>query len=79
MKVSGHSYVTISSDKSKNGALIRCLIGGMFGWHYFYVGRVGRGLFCIPTANFFAIGWFMDIFTILNGKFKDNTGTYLRH
>ena len=72
------NYVSITSDKSKTGALIRCIIGGMFGWHYFYVGRFGRGLVALITFNFFMIGWFIDIFKILNGKFKDNVGQYLR-
>lgn len=48
------NYVSVTSDKSKKGAFFRCLIGGIFGWHYFYVGRVGRGLMCLPTfGNFF--------------------------
>lgn len=74
-----HMYVTPSSDKRKGKALFRCIIGGWFGWHYFYVGRVGRGLLCIPTLNFFCIGWLIDTITIMNGRFRDNTGMFLRH
>ena len=72
------NYVSITSDKSRKGALIRCIIGGWFGWHYFYVRRFGRGLVALFTFNFFMIGWILDIFKILNGKFKDNIGQYLR-
>ena len=72
------NYVTITSDKSKMGAFVRCLIGGILGWHYYYVGRIGRGLIATFTCNFFAIGWILDLFKILNGKFKDNTGVCLR-
>lgn len=50
------NYVTITSDKSKSGAFIRCLIGGIIGWHYFYVGRYGRGFLALCAANFFLIG-----------------------
>lgn len=72
------NYVTITSDKSRKGAYIRCLIGGIVGWHYFYVGRTGRGLLCLITLNFFLLGWFWDLRKIRKGKFKDNVGQYLR-
>lgn len=71
-------YVSVTSDKSKWTAFFLCLIFGFFGVHYFYVGRIGRGIFCIFTMNFFMIGWFVDIITILLGKFKDNVGQPLR-
>lgn len=72
------NYVTITSDKSKHGAFLRCLIGGLFGWHYFYVGRYARGILCLFTLNLFAIGWIRDLGTISRGKFTDNVGQYLR-
>lgn len=72
------NYVSVTSDKKKSTALLLCLLLGMFGGHYFYVGRIGRGLVCLITMNWFMIGWIMDIVQILNGKFQDNTGMYLR-
>lgn len=72
------NYVSITSDKKKSTALLLCLFMGMFGAHYFYVGRIGRGIVCIFTMNWFMFGWFVDIFKILLGKFRDNTGMYLR-
>ena len=72
------NYVSLTSDKSKRTAFWLCLFFGCFGFHYFYVGRIGRGLLAMFTMNFFMLGWIADIFKILNGKFKDNTGTYLR-
>ncbi len=72
------NYVSITSDKSRKGAFWRCLFGGLFGWHYFYVGRVARGFLCLFTVNFAGIGWIIDLFRIMNGKFKDNVGQYLR-
>ncbi len=72
------NYVSITSDKKKSTALLLCLFLGMFGGHYFYVGRIGRGFVCLLTMNWFMIGWIVDIVKILSGKFQDNTGMYLR-
>ncbi len=72
------NYVSITSDKKKSTALLLCVFLGLFGAHYFYVGRFGRGIVCIFTLNWFMIGWVADIFKILAGKFQDNTGMYLR-
>lgn len=72
------NYVTITSDKRKGGAFIRCLIGGFLGWHYFYVGRTGRGLLALFTLNFVGIGWLLDLRKIRKGRFQDNVGQYLR-
>lgn len=71
-------YVTGTSDKSKKTALILCILLGYFGIHYFYVGRIGRGLLAMCTMNFFMIGWIMDIFKIMFGAFVDNVGAPLR-
>lgn len=72
------NYVSITSDKSKWTAFWLCLFLGIFGIHYFYVGRIGRGIVSFCTMNIFMIGWIVDIFRILSGKFCDNTGAYLR-
>ena len=72
------NYVSVTSDKRKSGAFIRCLLGGIIGWHYFYVGRYSRGILALCTANFFLIGWIKDLGTISQGRFQDNIGQYLR-
>ena len=72
------NYVTITSDKSKKTAYLICLFTGMFGGHYLYVGRTGRGLLATFTLNFAFIGWILDLRKIRKGKFKDNVGQYLR-
>ena len=72
------NYVTGTSDKSKKKALMLCIFLGYFGIHYFYVGRIGRGLLAMCTMNFFMIGWFLDIFKIMLGTFVDNVGAPLR-
>lgn len=71
-------YVTLTSDKKKSTAFWLCLFGGLFGLHYFYVGRFGRGVLAALTLNFFFFGWVSDLGKIAKGKFTDNTGMYLR-
>jgi restriction system protein len=72
------NYVTSTSDKSKKVALILCVLLGMMGFHYFYVGRIGKGVLYLLTGGLFGIGWLIDIVKIATGGFKDNSGQYLR-
>ena len=72
------TFVTTTSHYSQKKAFWRCLFGGIFGLHYFYVGRIGRGILCIFTLNFFMIGWANDLIKILRGRFKDQYGEYLK-
>ena len=67
-----------TSDKSKTIALILCIFLGYLGAHYFYVGRIGRGLVALFTLDFFLIGWIIDIIKIATGGFRDNVGAPLR-
>jgi TM2 domain-containing membrane protein YozV len=71
-------YTTMSSDKSRKMALILCAVGGMFGVHQFYVGRIGMGIAYALTCGLFGIGWFLDSIKIWTGSFKDNAGAPLR-
>ena len=61
-----------------NYVLILCIFLGLFGAHYFYVGRYGRGFLYMFTAGLFVIGWILDIIKIMNGTFVDNVGAPLR-
>ena len=72
------NYVTIASDKSKWFAFILCLFGGFFGLHYFYVGRIAKGLLYMFTFGLFGIGWVIDLASIFTGKFRDNVSAPLR-
>lgn len=67
-------------ESEKNGwiALILCIFGGVFGVHHFYAGNIGKGLIYIFTLGLLGIGWIIDIFLILLGKFKDNNGAPLK-
>lgn len=72
------NYTTITSDKSKKTALICCLAGGIIGIHYFYVGKIKRGLLYFFTFGLFMFGWIIDIIKISSGSFTDNSGQPLR-
>ena len=72
------NYVTNTSDKRKGLALVLCIAGGLFGFHYFYVGRIGKGILYLCTCGLCGIGWFCDIIKIAAGGFKDSSGQPLR-
>lgn len=72
------NYSTITSDKSKNTALILCVAGGLMGLHHFYVGNIGKGMLYMFTGGLFIFGWIADIIKISTGGFKDNSGAPLR-
>ena len=68
----------VYSRKSQIVALILCLLFGMLGMHYFYVGKIGMGLLYLFTGGLFGIGWIVDIIRIIAGIFRDKDGFYLR-
>lgn len=72
------NYTTVTSDKNKKTALWCCILGGLFGIHYFYVGRIGRGILFLFTCGLFAVGWIIDIIKVATGSFLDNANAPLR-
>lgn len=74
------NYVTQTSDKDKKTAAILCACGflGIGGLHYFYVGRIGKGVLYLCTFGFFLIGTIFDLVSISTGGFRDNVGAPLR-
>lgn len=50
--------------KSKGVAYLLWFFFGLFGFHKFYLGKVGSGLLYMFTGGLFLIGWFMDLFTL---------------
>lgn len=72
------NYQTITSDKSKKQALIKCAWGGWFGLHQYYVGNIGKGILYSCTFGLCLFGWIGDLIKISTGTFRDNTGAPLR-
>ena len=72
------TYVSNTSDKKKSKAMKYCAAGGWFGLHQYYVGKIGTGILYTFTFGLFFFGWFIDLFKIANGTFRDNVGAPLR-
>lgn len=68
---------TMISHKTKTAALLWCIFLGYFGAHYFYVGKIGKGILYIFTVGLFGIGWIIDIFRIASNDFTDANGNKL--
>lgn len=66
------------SKKNKTVALILAIIGGAYGIHRFYCGKVGSGLLYMFTGGLFFVGWISDIIKIAQGKFTDGNGSMIR-
>ena len=66
------------SHKSYAATLWLALLGGAFGAHRFYAGKVGTGILYLFTLGFFGIGWFIDILTVAFGNFTDKSGQFIR-
>ena len=65
---------TQMSNKSRRAALAIWFFLGLFGGHYFYVGRPSKGFLYMFTIGLCGFGWFFDFFSIVAGKFLDKDG-----
>ncbi len=61
-------------DKWSTKSSVACILLSLIHCHYFYVGRFGRGLLCLFTANFLYIGMIIDWVMLLGSRFKDKDG-----
>lgn len=50
--------------KSKTTAYLLWFFLGVFGFHRFYLGKVGTGILFLLTFGFMGIGWVIDLFTL---------------
>ncbi len=51
---------------------------GLFGVHEYYLGNIGIGILKTFTANFFAFGWFYDIYKIFTDQYYMSNGKCLK-
>ncbi len=58
-------------------ALILCILFGGLGVHYMYVGKYFKAFVYLLTGGLVGVGWFIDIFRIAFGSFKDKWGNPL--
>ncbi|HPR77719.1 MAG TPA: TM2 domain-containing protein [Candidatus Limiplasma sp.] len=57
--------------------MLLCTFVGVFGFHRFYVGKIGSGVAYLLTGSWFGIGWLVDMISILTGHFRDCEGLRL--
>lgn len=57
--------------------LLLALLLPLTGFHRFYTGQVGSGLFQLLTAGGFGIWWLIDVVRIAVGSFRDADGRLL--
>lgn len=62
------------SKKSRLAAFILCGILGTWGFHRFYVGKIGTGLLMILTLGGFGFWTLYDFILITIGSFQDKGG-----
>lgn len=59
-------------------ALLLCFFLGAFGFHRFYVGKVGTGILQLLTFGGLGLWALFDFIMIIVGKFKDSDGNILK-
>ncbi len=62
------------SRKNRWAALGLCLVGGIFGLHRFYAGKIVSGVLYLLTGGLFGFGAIVDFLMILFGNFRDKQG-----
>jgi hypothetical protein len=68
---------THCSPKSRLVALLLCFFFGGFGFHKFYLGRVGMGILYLFTLGLCGIGVLVDLLVLLLGSPRDSQGMLL--
>lgn len=67
-----------TSEKGFLPAVLLCFFFGVFGFHRFYVGKIGTGILQLLTLGGLGIWSFIDFIMILVGNFKDSNGLPLK-
>jgi TM2 domain-containing protein len=64
----------LASERSRAVALALAAMGGVFGLHRFYTGRVESGVWMCLTFGGFGIWYLYDVIVIAAGDFVDGKG-----
>lgn len=62
------------SDKGFVPSVLLCVLLGSFGFHRFYVGKIGTGILMLLTLGGLGIWGLIDFVMIVTGNFKDKHG-----
>ena len=62
------------SDRSRALALALAVVGGLFGLHRFYTGRVATGVCMLVTGGGVGIWYLYDVVVVAAGEFRDSDG-----
>jgi TM2 domain-containing membrane protein YozV len=57
-------YRFISGNQDYGLAWVLLLLGGVFGLHRFYQGKIITGVIYLCTGGLFLVGWIYDLFTL---------------
>lgn len=66
------------SDRSRGVAVALGFLGGFFGLHRFYVGKVQSGLLMIVTLGGLGVWWLYDMILLASGEFRDKDDLLVR-
>ena len=62
------------SERSRGVALGLALVGGLFGLHRFYTGRIQSGIWMCLTLGGMGIWYLYDVVVVAAGDFRDGEG-----
>lgn len=68
----------VASARSRGVALVLCTLGGFFGLHRFYTGRVESGVWMAVTLGGIGMWWLYDMVVLVAGEFRDGEGLPVR-
>jgi len=67
-----------ASRRSRGVALVLATLGGVFGLHRFYAGRIESGVWMAVTIGGLGFWWLYDMVMLIAGEFRDAEGQPLR-
>jgi TM2 domain-containing membrane protein YozV len=68
-----------TSERSRSVALILGVLGGVLGFHRFYVGRPRSGALMALTFGGLGMWWLYDMVVVVAGEFRDSEGLLVRN